>query len=107
MMVGRDWLKSGEDSESDRNENENVASLFFPLAMQKAIILSEQDSASIRHMQGLFSGLVLDSGKSLSMKGDLGDTKYPDSLGSSIQYIAFLIKHTEMVATTKVSYSCL
>jgi hypothetical protein len=101
MMVGRDWLKGGEENESDRSEN--VASLFFPLAMQKAIILSEQDSASIRHMQGLFSGLGLDIGKSSPMKGDLGDTKYPDSLGSSIQYIAFLIKHTEMVATTKVS----
>ena len=103
MMVGRDWLKSGEDSEGGRNEN--VASLFFPLAMQKAIILSEQDSASVRHMQGLFSGLVLDScsGKSPPTKGDLGDSKYPDALASSIQYIAFLIKHTEMVATTKVS----
>ena len=102
FMAGRDWLKSDE-SESDMNEN--IASLYFPLAMQKAIILNEQDSLGLRHMQGLFSGLGLDRGKAAPLKGDLGESKYPDALASSIQYIAFLIKHTEMVATTKVCLS--
>jgi hypothetical protein len=99
FMAGSDWLSSGE-VESDRADN--VASLYFPLAVQKAIILNEQGSAGIRHMQGLFSGLVADCGKT-PIKGDLGDSKYPDTLASSIQHIAFLIKHTEMVATTKVT----
>ena len=99
FMAGSDWLSSGE-VESDRADN--VACLYFPLAVQKAIILNEQGSAGIRHMQGLFSGLVVDCGKT-PIKGDLGDSKYPDTLASSIQHIAFLIKHTEMVATTKVT----
>ena len=99
FMAGSDLLSSG-DGESDRVDN--VASLYFPLAVQKAIILNEQGSAGIRHMQGLFSGLMGDSCKT-AIKGDLCDSKYPDSLASSIQYIAFLIKHTEMVATTKVT----
>jgi len=75
---------------------------FFSLTLLKANGLQEQDTAGIRHMQGLFSGLVLDSAKTALAKGDAGDSKFPDSLASSIQYIAFLVKHTEMVATNQV-----
>jgi hypothetical protein len=86
----------------DGDAKRNPVHKFFSLTMQKADGLKEHDSADIRHMQGLFSGLLLDSAKSALMKGDVGDNKFPDSLASSIQYIAFLVKHTEMVATNKV-----
>ena len=86
----------------DGDAKRNPVHKFFSLTMQKADGLKEHDSADIRHMQGLFSGLLLDSAKSALMKGDAGDNKFPDSLASSIQYIAFLVKHTEMVATNKV-----
>ena len=100
-----DLFQQSSDHEEFSGKNgvpKNRANIIFSLSIQKATGLLEKDSADIRHMQGLFSGLMGDSCKT-PIKGDLGDSKYPDTLASSIQYIAFLIKHTEMVATTKVS----
>jgi len=92
----------GDSADTDRGEVKNPVHKFFSLTILKANGLKEQDTAGIRHMQGLFSGLVLDSAKTALTKGDGADGKFPDSLASSIQYIAFLVKHTEMVATNKV-----
>ena len=98
-----DLFMKAPDRDDSTGDGKNPVNVFFFLTIQKANSLKDQDgSADIRHMQGLFSGLVLDSAKPAPMKGDLGDTKFPYSLASSIQYIAFLVKHTEMVATNKV-----
>jgi hypothetical protein len=90
-----------EEFRGKKGVYKSPVNVFFSLTLHKAKRLLEKDNAGIRHMQGLFSGLIVDSGKT-SLNGDLGDSKYPDTLASSIQHIAFLVKHTEMVATIKV-----
>jgi hypothetical protein len=63
------FMKAPDTRDDSIGEAKNPVNAFLFLTIQKANSLKDQDSADIRHMQGLFSGLVLDStSKSISMK---------------------------------------
>lgn len=98
----KDWNvpRMGKSAAVESTKTSNAANMYFPLTVEKAIILNERETVDIRQMQGLFSGLSINK---MPSKGDPDDSKYPDTLASSIQFIVFMIKHAEMVASTKVN----
>lgn len=82
----------------------NAANTFFPLSVEKAVILSDMESNNLdaRHFQGLYSGATIIPPTNI-VKRSSESTKYPEMFYSSIQQIVSIIRHSEMVCSTKVS----